>query len=543
MRILLSLVLTLVFMGGTAQLSFAQTDSFNVELLYGEDAQPPTTPDPFSVTPIAATQIDVAWGTSTDDTGVIGYQLFRDAVQIATTTLTSYSDSGLIASTTYSYSVTAFDAFGNFSTSSITLATTTFSIPPPPVAATTTADRDGSSATIARLQLTSFVIAPSTNGAKFEFSTNLPTRFILRYGKSSIYDDGTIESPIYKSSHITSLFPLEAGTEYVYELYGYDRFGAEVLLSGGNFTTIALPDTTAPANVANFSATPIGTDTFLRWDNPTEDDFVYVRIVRNHLFYPLNESDGFLVYEGSANSVTDQGGLVTHDGQYYTIFTYDSSGNLSSGAIAYATTQLPSESIIPDTPGSATDDDREEVSTDTSSTTSIQVPPDPNMPQPQDILVSQGGTTYSFASSTITLASEELFFVSIPADKITGAFKTIVVTLDDPRGSGKNFSFLLRLNNTQTEYTATIAPVQVAGGSQLQVDIYDYDVKVVGSYQTQLTFTEARGTSSSTFETLVWRLQTLAWGLLLAVPILTLVALWFIFWRHRKQDEDNQTSV
>jgi hypothetical protein len=275
MRTFLGLFVALVLMGGTAQLCFAQTDSFNVRLLYGDDSEAPTTPAPFSVTPIASTQIDITWGTSTDNTAVVGYQLFRDALQIATTTLTSFSDTGLTASTTYAYNVIAFDAFGNFSTSSATLATTTFALPPPPVVATSTT-RGSGEATIARLLLTSFEITPSTNGAKFTFSTNLPTRFVLRYGKSSVYDDGTIESPIYKSTHTTSLFPLESGTVYVYELYGFDRFGNEVLLSDGDFSTIALPDTTAPANVANFSATPIGTDTFLRWENASDDDFVSI---------------------------------------------------------------------------------------------------------------------------------------------------------------------------------------------------------------------------------------------------------------------------
>src|SRR4029079_523583 len=52
---------------------------------------------------------------STDNIGVTGYKVFRGGVQIATTTTPSYSNTGLAASTSYSYTVAAYDAAGNAS--------------------------------------------------------------------------------------------------------------------------------------------------------------------------------------------------------------------------------------------------------------------------------------------------------------------------------------------------------------------------------------------------------------------------------------------
>jgi len=46
---------------------------------------------------------------------VAGYRVYRDNVEIATTSVTGYSDSGLLASTLYNYTVEAFDASGNVS--------------------------------------------------------------------------------------------------------------------------------------------------------------------------------------------------------------------------------------------------------------------------------------------------------------------------------------------------------------------------------------------------------------------------------------------
>ena len=527
-------------MGGTAQLSFAQTDSFNVRLLFGDDSQAPTIPAPLSVTPIAATQIDIAWGTSTDDTGVVGYQLFRDALQIATTTLTSYSDTSLTASTTYSYNVIAFDAFGNFSTSSVTLATTTFALPPPPVVATSTV-QDNGSATIARLQINSLEITPSTNGAKFTFSTNQPTRFILRYGTSSVYDDSTIESPVFKSTHTTSLFPLDAGTTYVYELYGFDRFGNEVLLSSGDFSTIALPDTTAPANVANFSVTPIGTDTFLRWDNPTDDDFVFVRIVRNHLFYPLNESDGFLVYEGSSNSVTDQGGLSLYDEQYYTVFTYDSSGNVSSGAIAYVTTQLPAEgddspdggvatSTTP--PGEVVEDDINGQST-----------ADMTVLYASSVQLLQDGVRQSLSDQSVTLDSRLSYELFIPIEAVPENLKTIIATVVNPSNQRSATTYLLKINTEQTGYSALVSAPMVVGSSRVTIEMIDYSLGSVRRIEQSITFVASSEAAPPLLDTLV-KQDIFPWIIRGSVILFLLFLLYVIFAvRRRREDKrDGDTA-
>ncbi len=60
----------------------------------------------------------LSWTASTDNVGVSGYTIYRGAAQLATTALTSYSDTGLSPGTTYSYTVAAYDAAGNVSAQS-----------------------------------------------------------------------------------------------------------------------------------------------------------------------------------------------------------------------------------------------------------------------------------------------------------------------------------------------------------------------------------------------------------------------------------------
>jgi chitodextrinase len=79
------------------------------------DTQAPAVPTKLTASPVSSSQINLGWASSTDNIGVTGYKVYRGGVQIATTATTSYSNTGLAASTTYSYSVSAFDAAGNVS--------------------------------------------------------------------------------------------------------------------------------------------------------------------------------------------------------------------------------------------------------------------------------------------------------------------------------------------------------------------------------------------------------------------------------------------
>jgi RHS repeat-associated protein len=66
---------------------------------------------------VAAGRIDLAWTASSDTIGVAGYNVYRDAVKVNTVPIgsTSYSDTGLTAGASHTYTVTAVDAAGNAS--------------------------------------------------------------------------------------------------------------------------------------------------------------------------------------------------------------------------------------------------------------------------------------------------------------------------------------------------------------------------------------------------------------------------------------------
>ncbi|MBI3041914.1 MAG: fibronectin type III domain-containing protein [Betaproteobacteria bacterium] len=79
-----------------------------------------------TATAASSSQINLTWTASTDNVGVTAYQVFRDEVFRATVSApaVNFSDTGLAASTLYSYTVTACDAAGNCSAQAAASATT-----------------------------------------------------------------------------------------------------------------------------------------------------------------------------------------------------------------------------------------------------------------------------------------------------------------------------------------------------------------------------------------------------------------------------------
>lgn len=93
----------------------------------GGDPTAPSAPTGLAASGTTANSTTLSWTASTDNVGVTGYQVFRGGTQVGTTAGTSYTDTGLSASTSYSYTVKATDAAGNVSAASNTATVTTSS--------------------------------------------------------------------------------------------------------------------------------------------------------------------------------------------------------------------------------------------------------------------------------------------------------------------------------------------------------------------------------------------------------------------------------
>jgi chitodextrinase len=110
-----------------AEQEYSNLDALRVtaETTAPSDTTAPSVPTGLAATAVSASQINLSWSPSTDNVGVVGYRVYRNGVQIATTATTGYSDTGRSPSTTYSYRVAATDAAGNVSAQSASVSATT----------------------------------------------------------------------------------------------------------------------------------------------------------------------------------------------------------------------------------------------------------------------------------------------------------------------------------------------------------------------------------------------------------------------------------
>jgi chitodextrinase len=100
------------------------TDSGSGTCEQTSDTTPPSAPTDLAAT-VSSSAVGLQWTASTDDTGVTGYDVFRDGAQIASTTAASFTDTTFAPGTTYVYVVRARDAAGNVSLPSDAVTVTT----------------------------------------------------------------------------------------------------------------------------------------------------------------------------------------------------------------------------------------------------------------------------------------------------------------------------------------------------------------------------------------------------------------------------------
>jgi uncharacterized repeat protein (TIGR02543 family) len=91
----------------------------------GKDTTPPSTPNNLKATSVTSTSVSLSWTASSDDVGVVVYQVYQGQTLARTVTSASATITGLTPSTSYTFGVQAFDAAGNASGLGGPLAVTT----------------------------------------------------------------------------------------------------------------------------------------------------------------------------------------------------------------------------------------------------------------------------------------------------------------------------------------------------------------------------------------------------------------------------------
>ena len=111
---------------------------------------------------------------------------------------------------------------------------------------------------------------------------------------------------------------------------------------------IPIEDIIPPQNPLKVQAVVNVNGIALSWLNPPDEDFSYIRIMRNGDRFHSDPFSGKLIYEGAKQYFFDKN-VVAGTKYFYTLFSRDTTGNFSSGsavsAIAFSFIKIPIPSI------------------------------------------------------------------------------------------------------------------------------------------------------------------------------------------------------
>ncbi|MFV2058183.1 MAG: hypothetical protein ACC707_17080 [Thiohalomonadales bacterium] len=170
------------------------------------DMEAPSDPKNVRAISASAKEIFVVWQPSTDNVGVVGYNVYRDATLVKTTPFSVFADSGLALEVSYCYTIEAFDSAGLTSPLSAPEACQSTNgmvdVTPPPIPTISASTIDSNSIQLA--------ITTENIGDVFSFDI---------YRSSAMHANqkiATINSTSYTD------FNLLAGRIYCYQALAYD---------------------------------------------------------------------------------------------------------------------------------------------------------------------------------------------------------------------------------------------------------------------------------------------------------------------------------
>ena len=197
------------------------------------DTQAPSIPSDVVATAVSSSSILVTWSASTDNWGVAGYEVYRDGTQVAAVATTNYTDTGLSASTLYSYTIKAYDAATNISAFSPAASATTLApdLTPPTVPSNVVATAQSISSILVTW-------SPATDNVSV-------TGYL-------VYRDGTNVAAVAVTNYTDT--GLQPSTTYSYTVKAMDAATNVSAASAPVSATTLDPDVTPPSVPANVTA-------------------------------------------------------------------------------------------------------------------------------------------------------------------------------------------------------------------------------------------------------------------------------------------------
>ncbi len=275
-----------------------------------------------SLTAIGAT---ISWTTNEPATSLVEYGLttgYGTSSPLNSTRVTAHSRTltGLSAATTYHYRVISVDATGNSAVSAdYTFTTAAAADTTPPVVSSIAAG------------------GVTSSGATISWTTNEASTTQVDYGATTTYGSSTALNSALVTAHSAALTGLQGGTTYHFRVRSLDAAGNVALSGDATFTTLAAPDTTAPALSAIAAGSPTSGGATITWTT-NEASTTQVDYGTTTAYGSSTTLNASLVTAHSATLAGLQAATIYH----FRVRSLDAAGNVAlSGDATFTTLAAP----------------------------------------------------------------------------------------------------------------------------------------------------------------------------------------------------------
>jgi chitodextrinase len=290
-------------------------------IVHAQDTTPPTVPTEVSAYVTQSGQVYVSWSPSSDNTGIIGYYLYRDSQLVANTPgLLFYTDNAPAGN--HTYTAAAYDAANNISGQSL-----------PSSVVTVVAD------TVAPTAPANFTLTPSSSSVALSWDASTDNVAVIGY---YIYRNGqklNLQNTIGGTTYTdTGLSP---GISYSYQVGAYDAAGNVTRSISASVMTIF--DVTPPSPPRSMSIKAISpSEINLSW-TPATDNIAVVG-------YSVYRNSNFIGTSAGTTTAYQDSGLSPSAQYSYTVIAVDEVGNASMQSLPAAATTFPQDLTPPSIP-------------------------------------------------------------------------------------------------------------------------------------------------------------------------------------------------
>ncbi len=189
------------------------------EAILESDTIAPTAPLDLTAT-VAFTTVNLTWQPSTDNVGVLAYNIYKNDTLLCSTSNTNKSITGLPATTTFKFGVSAIDTTGNESDISSLKVTT---------------GQEQSRDTIAPSVPGNLLAQAGSNSVQLSWTASTDNRAVYAY---VVLQDGKVIDTVYAPNVTKFVSGLKAETAYTFEVYAYDVAGNKSAKAENTVTTL-----------------------------------------------------------------------------------------------------------------------------------------------------------------------------------------------------------------------------------------------------------------------------------------------------------------